>query len=359
MWGLGGAAVLVFVLAALVVPAAARADCGGPEIAEPSHHVRGVLPPLVIGDSTMLLALYQLAGEGYDAEAQGCRQFPAALAMLSERKSQGTLPHMVVIALGANGSVTPNDVGVALGLLCCKRLLVLVTPRELGGGSGSDAVVEREQARRHPGRILLLDWVDYSQGHPEWFQPDGLHLTTAGATAFTRLLARALPYAQPKPKPKPKPKPPRGSHHARDRVASADASPPTGPAPGPPLAIRASDAPVGYITASISGPLGTRVALSELAGHVTRPIDIVTLASGATTVPHALRWQCDRRVRDLVVSTLAPAVALQASVETPSCSRRLATRVDREEDTHLRVGRAPRAADPPARGRRLRNANPR
>ena len=432
MWGLGGAAVLVFVLAALVVPAAARADCGGPEIAEPSHHVRGVLPPLVIGDSTMLLALYQLAGEGYDAEAQGCRQFPAALAMLSERKSQGTLPHMVVIALGANGSVTPNDVGVALGLLCCQRLLVLVTPRELGGGSGSDAVVEREQAQRHPGRILLLDWVEYSQGHPEWFQPDGLHLTTAGATAFTRLLARALPYAQPKRKrkPKPKPKPKRGSHHNRERGAPAEGSPPTGPALGQPLVIRASDAHLGYITASISGPLGTRVALSELAGHVTRPIDIVTLASGATTVPRALRWQCDRRVRDLVVSTLAPAVAMQASVsvQTPSCSRRLATRVDRdaavggaltialrdpvgdrraaghdlclgaggrprvcalapadrrtepsdshrhpaprrlarhspdpipEEDAGLRVGRAPRGADQPACGRRLRDADPR
>jgi len=332
--GLGGATALVLVLAALVVPAAAHADCGGPDVAEPSHHVRGVLPPLVIGDSTMLLALYQLAGEGYDAEAQGCRQFPAALAMLSARKSQGTLPHMVVIALGANGSVTPNDVGVALGLLCCQRLLVLVTPRELGGGSGSDAVVEREQAQRHPGRILLLDWVEYSQGHPEWFQPDGLHLTTAGATAFTRLLARALPYAQPKRKrkPKPKPKPKRGSHHNRERGAPAEGSPPTGPALGQPLVIRASDAHLGYITASISGPLGTRVALSELAGHVTRPIDIVTLASGATTVPRALRWQCDRRVRDLVVSTLAPAVAMQASVsvQTPSCSRRLATRVDRD-----------------------------
>jgi len=76
LWGLGGATALVLVLAALVVPAAAHADCGGPDVAEPSHHVRGVLPPLVIGDSTMLLALYQLAGEGYDARRRAAASFP-------------------------------------------------------------------------------------------------------------------------------------------------------------------------------------------------------------------------------------------------------------------------------------------
>ena len=39
---------------------------------------------------------------------------------------------------------------------CCTRLLVLVTPRELGGGSGSDAATVRDEARRHRGRIRLL-----------------------------------------------------------------------------------------------------------------------------------------------------------------------------------------------------------
>ena len=52
---------------------------------------------------------------------------------------------MVVIALGADGSVTTGDIGAALGVLCCTHLLVLVTNRELGGGSGSDAATEREE----------------------------------------------------------------------------------------------------------------------------------------------------------------------------------------------------------------------
>ena len=195
---------------ALALPATGQGGCGGVATAAPTHREHGARPPLAIGDSTMLLALFDLAHIGYEANAHGCRQFPEALALLRQRKAQGTLPHMVVIALGADGTISRDQIGATIGLLCCTRLLVLVTPRELGGGSGSDAATVRDEARRHRGRIRLLDWVKYSAGHPEWFQPDGLHLTTGGAAAFTRLLRMALPYSNPPRKHKrpPKHKPP-------------------------------------------------------------------------------------------------------------------------------------------------------
>jgi hypothetical protein len=107
---------------------------------------------------------------------------------------------MVVIALGADGSISGREIGETLGLLCCTRLLVLVTPRELGGGSGADAATVRAEVRHHPGRTRLLDWVQFSAGHGDWFQPDGLHLTTAGASAFTSFLAQALRWAYPPPR---------------------------------------------------------------------------------------------------------------------------------------------------------------
>ena len=194
------AGVLALVLA---LPATGQGGCGGVEAAAPAHHQHGMRPPLAIGDSTMLLALFDLAHIGYEANAHGCRQFPEALALLHQREAHGTLPHMVVIALGADGSISGKQIGETLGLLCCTRLLVLVTPRELGGGSGSDAATVRAEARRHRGRIRLLDWVKYSAGRSGWFQPDGLHLTTSGALAFTRLLKMALPYANPPRRHKP------------------------------------------------------------------------------------------------------------------------------------------------------------
>lgn len=186
-------------------------ECGTQHEVVATRHPKGQRPPWAIGDSTMLLAIYNLAAEGYDADAQGCREYADTLELIRERKAAGTLPHMVVMALGADGTVTHNEIGVSLGLLCCSDLLVLVTPRELGGGSGADAETMRQEARRHPGRTVLLDWVKYSAGHPSWFQPDGLHLTTDGATAFARLLAQALPDAYPPKKPRAgKPTPRRG-----------------------------------------------------------------------------------------------------------------------------------------------------
>jgi hypothetical protein len=199
---LGWAPLAVAVALLMLVPGGGRADyyppqCGGLHVAEPAHHPAGQRPPLAIGDSTMLLALYNLSGEGFEANAQGCRQWDEALSILQARKAAGTLPHMVVIALGADGSVTYADIGLTLGILCCDRLLVLVTPRELGGGWGSDAATVRDEARRHPKRILLLDWVAYAAGHPDWFQPDGLHLTTGGAAVFARFVGRSMKYAYP------------------------------------------------------------------------------------------------------------------------------------------------------------------
>ncbi len=199
-WAVAGLAAAVVAL-----PGASRATfgCGGVHTARAAHHPRRLPAPLAIGDSTMLLALDQLAARGYDVNAHGCRQFPEALALVGSLRRAGRLPHMMVIALGADGSIGHRQIGRALGLLCCTRLLVLVTPRELGGGSGTDAAAVREEVARHPGRTRLLDWVAYSRGHGDWFQPDGLHLTSTGASAFTGFLARALPWAYPPAAPSP------------------------------------------------------------------------------------------------------------------------------------------------------------
>ena len=40
----------------------------------------------------------------------------------------------------------------------------------------------------------MLDWVRFSNGHPAWFQPDGLHLTFDGAAALARLLDDVFKY---------------------------------------------------------------------------------------------------------------------------------------------------------------------
>ena len=59
----------------------------------------------------------------------------------------------------------------------------------------------RSAAERHP-ELTVIDWNGVSQGHPEWFQPDGLHPNAAGAVVMAHLFHDALvglgiPAAQP------------------------------------------------------------------------------------------------------------------------------------------------------------------
>jgi hypothetical protein len=184
---LAGALVL-----AVFTAVVAHAACGGVEQVRPHKNVSAGRAPLAVGDSPMLLALDPLADEGYRANARGCRQYPEGLALLRDLKRRDKLPRLVVVALGSNGVITKADIREALDIVGKKRTLGLVTPRELGGGAGHDADLVRSQARKHENRIELLDWVQYSSGHSSWFQPDGLHLTFAGADAMASLFKKAL-----------------------------------------------------------------------------------------------------------------------------------------------------------------------
>lgn len=190
--------------------AAADAGCGGTQYMR-THRRTRAQPPLAIGDSTMLLALPSLAARGIDANARGCRDFNEGLALLSYRRRHRWLPRVVILALGADASISTRQIGRALRILGRRRTLVLVTPRELGGWAGADAATIRRAGKRHPRYVVVLDWVRYSRGHAAWFQPDGLHLTFSGARAFARLLARALPLVK---------FPPWAPSHRRDRKRS-------------------------------------------------------------------------------------------------------------------------------------------
>jgi hypothetical protein len=122
----------------------------------------------------------------------------AGLGLMRARERAGTLPHVVIVALGTNWVITPADIRRALAIAGRGRVLVLVTPRESGGGSGRDAQVIRAAGRRHPERIRVADWVRFAAGHGSWFAAgDGIHLGPAGAAGMVRLLRPYLRLERP------------------------------------------------------------------------------------------------------------------------------------------------------------------
>jgi hypothetical protein len=179
-------------LALTLTATPADAYCGETNVqhAKRTRSAHGAAP-LVVGDSTLLIAADKLASRGISADAMGCRAFDAGLAILSAHRHNHTLPRLAVLALGSNGTVSGRDIGRALAVTGPKRVLGLVTPVN----NGSAAAAMHRAARRHPKRVLLIDWARRSTGHGSWFI-DGLHPSYPGASAFAHLIERRLKPAE-------------------------------------------------------------------------------------------------------------------------------------------------------------------
>lgn len=194
-----GAAVAAALLGGALVPeaAGAAAACETIRHARAKHDAHRLRrAPLIVGDSTMLLATPYLGRLGIEADARGCRQLDAGVALLAARRHAHTLPAVAVLALGSNGAISTRAIERALRILGPARVLGLVTPARTGSGS---AAAMRGALRRHPGRVLLVDWRRYGTRRGGVFAGDGLHVSDHGARVFAMFVRRRLePFVGPR-----------------------------------------------------------------------------------------------------------------------------------------------------------------
>ena len=153
------------------------------------------LAPFVVGDSVTVPAGDFLGEKGFAVDAVACRTFAQGLEVMSGRP----LPDLVVIALGSNAAVSGAELEAALEMVGPFARLMLVLPKELGGGADPDGRVMRAFAEAHPDQVTIVDWPAYSAGHGDWFAPDGLHLTTDGAIGFAQMITEAVEFAPVEP----------------------------------------------------------------------------------------------------------------------------------------------------------------
>ena len=189
--GQGLAALAGAAAIALAATPAAEAACEKTYSYEPKKDANYGKPPLIIGDSTMVYAAPLLANRGFISNARECRFWDEGLDILRNYKQRNDFGKVAVMALGSNDILEPGDIDDALDVVGKKRILGLVTPREAGGRLGN-AKVMRAEARDHPSRIRLIDWVHHSDPHPGWFGPDGIHVTAEGAAEQARYYAQRV-----------------------------------------------------------------------------------------------------------------------------------------------------------------------
>lgn len=97
----------------------------------------------------------------------------------------------VVLDLGNNNILTLADVRTLLNLLSKQPKVVLVNTAVPRTYRDKNNRIIAEAIENYPN-VSLVDWNSISQGHPEYFQPDGVHLNPVGSAAYVGAILQVL-----------------------------------------------------------------------------------------------------------------------------------------------------------------------
>ncbi len=149
------------------------------------------------GDSVLLGASRGL-GEVFRVEvnAKVAEQADQLAEVVRSRVAGGQVEENVIVHVGNNGIVTEDQLRAILGELSGVPKVVLVNTRVPRSWMKPNNALIARVAPDYPN-VVLADWAKASEEHRDWFVKDRVHLTTAGAQAYTRLIAAAAGVAVP------------------------------------------------------------------------------------------------------------------------------------------------------------------
>ena len=142
------------------------------------------------GDSVLLGASRGL-GEVFRAEvdAKVAEQADQLAEVVRSRVAGGQVEDLVIVHVGNNGIVTEEQLRSILDELSGVPKVVLVNTRVPRSWMRPNNALIARVAADYPN-VALADWAKASEEHRDWFVKDRVHLTTAGAQAYTRLIAQ-------------------------------------------------------------------------------------------------------------------------------------------------------------------------
>lgn len=147
-----------------------------------------------IGDSVMADAassIQKLMPNAY-VDAQVGRQGSATPAVIKQLKANGNLNKIVVLNLGTNGAMSTQTVNQILDEIGPGHQIYWVTahvPTKPWQQTVNKEI--KDVAKKHKN-VHVVDWYQVSQGHPEWFAKDNVHMGQSGNESFARLIAKSI-----------------------------------------------------------------------------------------------------------------------------------------------------------------------
>jgi peptidoglycan/LPS O-acetylase OafA/YrhL len=164
-----------------------RAEHLGPE------RLALLTPAMLLGDSVLLGTSPYIAHRVnvFRVDAVVARQADATLTRVTELEEAGKLPPTMILDLGNNGTVEESQLRSMLRLLRgCKSVVVINARVPRPWQDDNDALMARIVPKF--SNAVLANWYAASAGRPDFFGPDGVHPTQAGARVYADVVASAV-----------------------------------------------------------------------------------------------------------------------------------------------------------------------
>jgi peptidoglycan/LPS O-acetylase OafA/YrhL len=146
----------------------------------------------VTGDS-VILGIRSVLGENHLIALMNARigrQAPELLAVMVHDKAQ-VVGSTVVFDLGNNNALTREQVVAIFEVVKNQpKIIVINTAVPRPWRDRNNALVA--DVAKNYSHVTIIDWNAQSQGHPEYFAPDGVHLVPAGVAVYVAEIEKYL-----------------------------------------------------------------------------------------------------------------------------------------------------------------------
>ena len=158
-----------------------------------SVEVKKVVDGLWVTGDSVILGIRSKLSETHPISVMNARigrQAPELLSVILHDKGQA--PHSTVIFdIGNNNALTREQtVAIFEAVKDQPKIIAVNTAVPRPWREGNNALIQ-EIASKYPN-VTVIDWNSISEGHPEYFAPDGVHLVPAGVDVYVAEILKHL-----------------------------------------------------------------------------------------------------------------------------------------------------------------------
>ena len=160
---------------------------------KPSEITEVVTDGLWVTGDSVILGIRSTLSQSHPISVMNARigrQAPELLSVMLHDKAQAA-DAPVIFNLGNNNSLTREQtVAIFEAVKNQRQIIVVNTAVPRPWREGNNALIA-EIAAQYP-RVTVVDWNSISEGHPEYFAPDGVHLVPTGVDVYVAEIIKHL-----------------------------------------------------------------------------------------------------------------------------------------------------------------------